>query len=73
MRKKKRKTWKTARGGSDGKALGRKREVGETLGQRRTGRSSLQVEVMKKVPELVVHERLSQGRVRKEESERMVY
>ena len=45
----------------------------ETLERRRMEGSSLQVEVMQKVPELVVHERMYKGEKvkRKEESERM--
>ena len=37
----------------------------ETLERRRMEGSSLQVDVMQKVPELVVHERMSQGEVHK--------
>ena len=49
----------------------------EILERRRMQGSSLQAEVTQKVPELVVHERMSQGKNvsynRKEESERMVH
>ena len=50
----------------------------EILARRRMERSSLQCQVMQKVPELVLHEPMSQGekskvRKRKEESERTVY
>ena len=52
------------------------RKVDEILEQRRMEGSSLQ-EVMRKVPELVVHERVtrqrSEGLQRKEKSIRMVY
>ena len=52
-------------------------KLDESLERRREG-SSLQADVMQKVPELLVHERMSQGKgvkctKEKEDSERMVY
>ena len=62
-RTKKRMKWKTVKGRTRWKCNGlRMRSWRRSRERRRMEGSSLQAEVMQKVPELVVHERMSQGK-----------